>query len=142
MAPGLSVLVDSSVWIAIFRGFKPWTAEYLAKAFFSRKILVADLVFVEVVRGAKTHAEARLIEAKLHDFEHVSISNMSLARTAVDHHRYLRTKGVTVRGTVDLLIATWCIENDVPLLHVDRDFTGFEEHLGLKRWVTGTPISQ
>ena len=39
-----------------------------------------------------------------------------------------------MRGTVDLLIATWCIENEMPLLHTDRDFLGFEEHLGLKRW--------
>jgi predicted nucleic acid-binding protein len=134
MASGLSILVDSSVWIAIFRGTDPWTAEYMTKVFFSRKILIADLVYVEVVRGAVNDAEARLIGAKLNDFEHVSIGGVERARTAVDHHRFLRSKGITVRGTVDLLIATWCIENDVPLLHADRDFVGFEEHLGLKRW--------
>lgn len=134
MASRLSVVVDSSVWIAIFRGTAPWTAEYMASVFFSRRILIADLVYVEVVRGAASSAEARLINSKLNDFTHVTISNTERARKAVEHYRYLRSKGITVRGTVDLLIATWCIENDVPLLHADRDFAGFEEHLGLKRW--------
>ena len=134
MASGLSVLVDSSIWIAVFRGLDPWTAEYTADVFSRRKMLVADLVYVEIVRGAKTRSEANLIRAKLNDFEHVSISNTELARKAVEHHHHLRGKGITVRGTVDLLIATWCIENKIPLLHDDRDFAGFEEHLGLKRW--------
>ena len=53
---------------------------------------------------------------------------------AASHFRFLRSKGKTVRGVIDLLIATWCIEHDVPLLHADRDFEGFETHLGLKRW--------
>jgi hypothetical protein len=47
---------------------------------------------------------------------------------------FLRAKGITVRGTIDLLIATWCIRDDVRPLHADRDFEGFETHLGLKRW--------
>ena len=134
MASGLKVLVDSSIWIAVFRGLAPWTAEFTTEIFSSRKMLVADLVYVEIVRGAKTKSEANLINAKLNDFEHVSISNTMLAKKAVSHHQLLRTKGITVRGTVDLMITTWCIENEVPLLHADRDFIGFEEHLGLKRW--------
>jgi predicted nucleic acid-binding protein len=134
MASRLSVLVDSSVWVAIFRGLPPWTVDYMTKAFLDRRMLVADLVYVEVVRGAASSAEARLIVSKMNDFENVSVCGIELSRAAVDHHRFLRSKGITVRGTVDLLIATWCIENDVPLLHADRDFSGFEEHLGLKRW--------
>ncbi len=134
MASRLSVLVDSSVWIAILRGLAPWTAEYTTKVFLDRRMLVADLVYVEVVRGAATNAEARLIAAKMNDFEHVCVCSVERSRTAVAHHRFLRSKGITIRGTVDLLLATWCIENDIPLLHADRDFSGFEEYLGLKRW--------
>ncbi len=134
MASGLSVLVDSSVWIAVLRGLEPWTAEYTTQIFSSRKMLVADLVYVEVVRGAKTRAESNLIKAKLNDFEHVNICDIELARKAVENHHHLRAKGITIRGTVDLMIATWCIENQIPLLHADRDYVGFEEHLGLKRW--------
>jgi predicted nucleic acid-binding protein len=134
MAPGLSVLVDSSVWIAVFRGLAPWTAEFTTEVFFSRRVLVADLVYVEVVRGAKTKSESNLIASKLNDFEHVSVCSPARAQLAVSHHHFLRSKGITVRGTVDLLLATWCIENGVALLHADRDFEGFEQHLGLKVW--------
>jgi predicted nucleic acid-binding protein len=134
MASGLKVLVDSSVWIAALRGLAPWTPDFTARVFFSRRILIADLVYVEVVRGAKTTSESRLISAMLNDFEHVSVCGIDLARNAVDNHHLLRAKGITVRGTVDLLIASWCIKNDVPLLHSDRDFAGFEQHLGLKVW--------
>jgi predicted nucleic acid-binding protein len=135
MASRLSVLVDSSVWIAILRGLAPWTAEFTTKVFLERKMLVADLIYVEVARGAATNVEAKLIAAKLNDFEHICVCSVALARTAVDHHRYLRSKGITIRGTVDLLLATWCIENEIPLLHADRDFSGFEEFLGLKRYL-------
>jgi predicted nucleic acid-binding protein len=100
--------------------------------------LVADLVFVELVRGARTRPEMHLLSAKLNEFEHVTVCSPTLAQKAVEFHQILRSKGKIVRGTVDLLLATWCIENDIPLLHADRDFAGFEEHLGLKRW----PASQ
>lgn len=96
--------------------------------------MVADLVFVEVVRGLKSAAQSKLLIAKLDDFEHVSVSGTALARKAITNHQLLRSKGITVRGTVDLMIATWCIEHNVPLLHAGRDFVGFEQHLGLKRW--------
>lgn len=134
MASGLKVLLDTSVWINILRVVPPWTPKTVASLVRSSEILVADLVFVEVVRGARTNPETRLLSAKLNEFEHVSVCSPLLAQKAIDYHQRLRSKGITVRGTVDLLIATWCIENDIPLLHADRDFAGFEEHLGLKRW--------
>ena len=76
----------------------------------------------------------QLLSAKLNEFEQVAVCNPTLAQKAVDYHQTLRTKGKTIRGTIDLILATWCIENDIPLLHADRDFSDFEEHLGLKRY--------
>jgi predicted nucleic acid-binding protein len=137
MAPGLGILVDSSVWIDVLRGNPPWTLERSATFLSQENVIVADLVFVEIVRGAKSAPLAKLLIARLDDFEHVSISNMAIARKATEYHLHLRSKGITVRGTIDLLLATWCIENDAPLLHSDSDFEGFEEHLGLKRWRVG-----
>jgi predicted nucleic acid-binding protein len=130
----LKVLLDTSVWINILRVVPPWTPTTVAEFVRSSEILVADLVFVELVRGASTRPEMGLLSAKLNEFEQVSVCNPTLARKAVDYHQILKTKGKTIRGTIDLLIATWCIENDVSLLHADRDFSGFDEHLGLKRW--------
>lgn len=112
----------------------PWTIDKIDRLLAEADLLVADLVFVEVVRGANSKAETHLLRARFNAFEHVSVCSLTLAVQAVEHHQFLRSKGITVRGTVDLMIATWCIENDVPLLHADRDFLGFEEHLGLKSW--------
>jgi predicted nucleic acid-binding protein len=134
MASGLGILVDSSAWIAMLRGLPPWLPAKTDKLLAEENLLVADLVYVEVVRGARSKAEGNLIKAKLNDFEQVGVCTIDLAKQAVEHHHHLRSKGITIRGTVDLMIATWCIENGVPLLHADRDFAGFEEHLGLKRW--------
>ena len=132
----MKVLLDTSVWINILRAVPPWTPESVAKLVVSTQILVADLVYVEVVRGAKTNQEMKLLQSKLNEFDMVSACTPALSKTAVGFHQMLRSQGITIRGTVDLLIATWCIENDIPLLHADRDFSGFEEHLGLKRWPT------
>jgi predicted nucleic acid-binding protein len=70
----------------------------------------------------------------LKEFEQVTVCSPALVRKAVDYNQTLRTKGKPIRGTIDLLIATWCIENDIPLLHADRDFSGFEEFLDLRRY--------
>ena len=55
-----------------------------------------------------------------------------LAIRGAEFFRQLRRKGITVRKTIDVLIATYCISNDHALLHRDKDFTVFEQHLGLK----------
>jgi predicted nucleic acid-binding protein len=130
----LKILLDTSVWIDILRVNPPWTPTTVAELVRTSEILVADLVFVELMRGARTWPETRLLSAKLNEFEQVTVCNPAMARKAVDYHQTLRTKGKTIRGTIDLLIATWCIENNIPLLHADRDFSGFEEFLGLKRY--------
>jgi predicted nucleic acid-binding protein len=122
------------VWIQILRATPPWTVGRSTELLAAHEIVVADLVYVEVVRGARTDAQARLLMAQFADFEQVAVSSVSIARKAVLNYMLLRSNGITVRGIVDLLIATWCIEHDVPLLHADRDFEGFETHLGLRSW--------
>jgi predicted nucleic acid-binding protein len=54
-----------------------------------------------------------------------------VAVQAAANYRRLRTQGITVSKTIDLIIATFCINNDHELLHQDRDFIHFETHLGL-----------
>jgi predicted nucleic acid-binding protein len=134
VAAGLRILLDTSSWIAFLRGEAPWDEGFARQFFSENDILLADLVYIEILRGAQTTASAKLLDEKLNAFEPVSIVDFKLAKVAIDHHRHLRTKGVTLRGTIDLIIATWCISNAVPLMHADRDFAGFEQHLGLKVW--------
>lgn len=135
MAARLRVLLDSSAWINFLRGNPPWTESFSETFFKSENVIVADLVYVEVVRGASSTVEFKVLSARLAEFEQITILTTILAHKAAENFQLLRSKGITVRGTIDLILATWCIENEIPLLHDDRDFSGFEEHLGLKRWL-------
>jgi predicted nucleic acid-binding protein len=132
----LKLVADTSAWIEFVRGAGSETDQLLTAAIDNHKVLLPDLVYHEVLRGMPSEAEARTMIKRFEPFIDFNLCNMAIAEKAASHYLFLRSKGITVRGTVDLLIATWCIENDVPLLHADRDFSGFEQHLGLKRWST------
>jgi predicted nucleic acid-binding protein len=96
--------------------------------------MVPDLVYHEVLRGMPSEVEARVMTKRFEPFIDFALCSMAIAEKGAAHYRFLRSRGITVRGTVDALIATWCIEHDVPLLHANHDFEGFETLLGLKRW--------
>lgn len=126
------ILVDSSVWIDFFRNQPTAQAEWLDKNLGTEGLLVGDLILAEVLRGFKDDRgfnEARRLLGKL---EQVNLCGGGLAVEAARNCRKLRSKGVTVRGTVDVIIATRCLVDGFRLLHSDRDFDGFEQHLGLQ----------
>jgi predicted nucleic acid-binding protein len=56
---------------------------------------------------------------------------MQMAIKSAENFRALRKKGITVRKTADVIIATFCIEQKLPLLFSDKDFKPFVKHLGL-----------
>jgi predicted nucleic acid-binding protein len=125
------ILVDSSVWIdAINRQANDHT-EKLAAIAEDGKLTVGDLVLTEVLQGFRE--ESRFIAARkvLGQFRMVSLCGPHIAVKAAANYRLMRQRGNTVRGTIDVIIATWCIENGVPILHNDRDMAAMEEHLGL-----------
>lgn len=126
------LVADSSVWIDYLRGAQSPSAILLDQELGQSKILIPDLVLAEILRGIPTEQLAKNIQATLLEFEIISIGGTDIAIKAASNYRILRSMGVTVRGTIDLLIATWCIENAIPLLHNDRDFTAMEKHLGLQ----------
>lgn len=95
-------------------------------------IIVGDLVLLEILQGARDETHARRIERNLREFRVVSMLDDSLAIKAARNYRLLRGKGVTVRKTIDMIIGTYCIEQDYALLHCDRDFDPMVEHLGLR----------
>lgn len=126
------ILVDSSVWIDFFRNRPTAQAEWLDRNLGDEGMVVGDLILAEVLQGFKDDKgfnEARRLLGKL---EQVSIGGTELAIEAVRNYRRLRGLGLTVRGTVDVLIATRCLANGLRLLHSDRDFDAFEQHLGLR----------
>ncbi len=129
----MTLVADSSAWIAFYRKDDSLVKVQLAEALRTEILLVPDVVLLEVLRGIDSEKEALAIGMEFNNFQIVEAVGAENALKAAKNYRFLRSKGKTVRSSVDLLIATWCIENDIPLLHADRDFSGFEQHLGLKR---------
>lgn len=126
------ILVDSSVWIDFFRNQPSAQAEWLDKNLGVEGLVVGDLILAEVLRGFKDDRgfdEARRLLGKL---EQAPLCGEDLAVEAARNFRKLRSRGVTVRGTIDVIIATRCLVDGFRLLHSDRDFDAFEAHLGLQ----------
>ena len=94
--------------------------------------MVGDLILAEVLQGFRNDSDYKTARSLLEDFELVAISSVDISIKSADNYRLLRKKGLTVRKTIDCLIATYCIENKISLLHSDRDFDAFVKHLGLK----------
>ena len=128
------IVVDSSAWIAAYRSPDSAVKRAVAEAISKHTICVPDLVLLEVLRGINAENVAKSVAAEFANFNCISMGGRKTALLAAANYRFLRGKGITVRGTIDCFIATWCIKNTVPLLHADRNFEGFEQHLGLKCW--------
>ena len=126
------VLIDSSVFISLLRRQETEAVDKLGTVIKQRWALVADLVMLEILQGAKTEAEASKLTEWLLRFKRIEVLSQDIALASAAHYRHLRSKGVTIRKTADLIIATYCIANGFALLHDDRDFTAMAAHLDLK----------
>lgn len=126
------ILVDSSVWIDYFRAADTPQVLLLDTLIGSTPLAVGDLIAAEVLQGVRDAREYKLVRQAFDAFEHVEIGGYDLAIKASENYRHLRQLGFTIRKTIDTLIATRCIEDGLTLLHADRDFGPFAEHLGLR----------
>ncbi len=126
------LVVDSTVWIDYFNGIRNFQTDYLDQIADTRPILVGDLILAEVLQGFRDDADFEKARDAIAKYTQVQMVDTQLALQSARNYRLLRRKGVTVRKTIDSLIATYCIENNHDLLHNDGDFDGYEKHLGLK----------
>ena len=126
------ILVDSSVWVDYFNGALNKETDLLDRELASTPVLVGDLILTEVLQGFSKEADYRLAKRKLLQLTVVQLGGEDIALKAAENFRTLRRKGATIRKTIDCLIATFCIEQDVVLLHRDRDFKPFVKFLGLR----------
>lgn len=125
------IVVDSSVWINNIRDTVTPEVVALRDQIKPAHILVGDLVILEVLRGARDEVQAEKLRRYLARFSQAQMLNPTLAVKAAANYRLLRSHGISIRKTVDLAIATFCIERGHSLLHCDWDFTPFEQVLGL-----------
>lgn len=125
-------LVDSSVWIDYFRGTLTPQTDTLNAMLGSAHISVGDLILTEVLQGFRNDIDFQLAKRMLTSLTLVDLGGKSVAIQAAKNFRTLRLVGITIRKTIDTVIATRCIMDDYELLYSDRDFDPFVAHLGLR----------
>lgn len=125
------ILVDSSVWIDYFRGVVTPQTDRLDALLGQEPVAIGDLMLAEVLQGFGKGRDFERALALLGVLDVVEIGGREVAVQAARNYRALRALGITVRKTIDTLIATRCIMDGLPLLYSDRDFEPFVERLGL-----------
>lgn len=132
------ILVDSSVWVDYFNGQGTQETDFLDSLLGTEPVAIGDLILAEVLQGFRSEADYEAAKEMLASLATYDLLGASLAIKTADNYRTLRKRGITVRKTVDAIIATFCIERRTPLLYSDRDFDPFVKHLGLKPALPGT----
>ena len=126
------ILVDSSVWIDYFRGNATLQTDKLDSLLGTQPLAVGDLILTEVLQGLGSGNDFNQAKKLLTSLSVVDLGGQEIAIQAAKNYRALRPLGVTIRKTIDTVIATRCIESGYSLLHCDRDFDPFVTHLGLR----------
>jgi predicted nucleic acid-binding protein len=127
------IVVDSSVWIDLFKGTPTRQTEILDRILgdVDMPVLVGDVVLYEVLAGFRSQREIERNRLLLETLILVSMLDFDLVPRAAVHYHTLRRRGITP-GTVDMIIATYCIETGAELLTADRHFESMRDHLGLR----------
>jgi len=126
------ILVDSGVWIDYFRGVQTPQTDCLDRLLGVEPLAIGDLMLLEVLQGARSESEHRQLRRLLDALDCFDLLGRDMALRASANHRALRARGITVRKTIDNIIATFCIHHGHRLLFADRDFEPFVAHLGLR----------
>lgn len=125
------ILVDTSVWIDFFNGTDTKETDILDQALGRQEVAIGDLILLEILQGFRVDKDYNTAKKHLSNFHQYNMLNTELALKASDYYRKLRKNGITIRKTADVIIATFCIENQLPLLFSDKDFLPFSKHLKL-----------
>jgi predicted nucleic acid-binding protein len=126
------IVADTSAWIDYFRGIDALHTDLLDKALSTNRIIIGDLIIAELLQGFRNDKDYDSAKKLIKKLEYRNLAGKEIAFEASQNYRALRSRGVTVRKTIDVIIGTFCIENKFELIHNDRDFDPMEKHLGLK----------
>jgi predicted nucleic acid-binding protein len=125
------IIVDSSVWIDYFNGREIPEVAKLDSLLETELLGVGDLIITEVLQGFRQDKDYQTAKQLLTSLTVFEMLGAEMAIKSANNFRDLRKKGITVRKTIDVMIATFCIENGHELLFSDKDFAPFVEYLGL-----------
>jgi len=120
------VIVDSTVWVDYFRGVISPHTDWLDREVERQRLGLTDVILCEVLQGVRGEKRFREVHARLMSFEVLETGGEEIALATARNYRALRSRGRTIRSTIDGWIATFCILSGHSLLHNDRDFDHFE----------------
>ncbi len=126
------ILVDSSVWIDFFNGIACAETDKLSEILGLEEVVIGDLILAEVLQGFRSDTDYKIAKNVLTSLTVYDLLGKDMAIKSASNFRKLRKKGITIRKTADVIIATYCIENKIPLLFTDKDFIPFVNNLRLK----------
>ncbi|NQV71565.1 PIN domain nuclease [bacterium] len=125
------IIVDSSVWIDFFNGASTRESDHLDLILRTEMVGMGDLILVETLQGFRSDQDYKIAEKVLRPLPVFDLLGPKRALKSVENYRMLRHRGITIRKTDDVIIASFCIDERYPLLFSDRDFDPFVQHLGL-----------
>lgn len=125
-------VVDSSVWIDYFNGIPGQKTDALEQLIRKDQVVIGDVIELEVLRGFRRQPDYDTAKRLLHYFPSATMLGPARVDRAAGYYRELRRLGVTAAKTADLIIASYCLDEGMPLLHADRDFGPFAKHFGLR----------
>ena len=126
------IVADTSAWIDYVKGVSAAHTDVLDSELVRNRIITGDLIIAEFLQGFRDEKEYQEAKQMMDSLEYRDLVGRDIAVAASQNYRILRRNGITVRKTIDVIIATFCIQNDLELIHNDRDFDGMEEALGLR----------
>jgi predicted nucleic acid-binding protein len=125
-------IVDTTVWVDYLLNVENLQTLWLDRELSGGSLGLTDLVLCEVLQGLCSDRQFDAVRRQLLAYPVFNTGGEEMAVASAHNYRRLRARGLTVRKTIDCIIATYCIRHGHTLLHNDRDFDPFEQHLGLR----------
>ena len=126
------VIVDTSAWIEYFKGGVPRVVDKVDQCLERDLVGIGDLVYCEIMQGIRSARERNRVSTLLLSLPQFDMVGFSIAEKSAANYRLLRSKGVTIGKTIDVLIGTFCAENKLRIVHCDSDFDLMAKHIGLE----------
>ncbi len=125
------ILADTSVWIDYLNGKNTSKTDLLDSSLEQGLLIMGDLILLEILQGIRDDKQYQLVKSELSKLEIFQLLQPDLVNNCAEYYRKLRKKGITIRKTADVIIASFCINRKIPLLFSDKDFVPFVKHLKL-----------
>jgi hypothetical protein len=132
------ILADTSIWIDYFNGAESIETDRLDSALNDGTVAMGDLIFLEILQGFRDDKEFSKAKKTLATLEQYELFGVHMVEKCADNYHFLRKKGLIVKKTIDLIIATFCIENKIQLIFSDKDYEPCVEFLKLEKFQTNT----